>query len=92
MPGIARAHHFVPQFLLANFTPSMKRDDKLWVTDLGTGRQWPSSPEKTGHQKDFYRVEHSSLKPDFFETVLSDIEGRAAPVATDVSNVLHYTR
>lgn len=52
-----RKHHFVPQFYLAGFTPSGSKDDKLFVLDKTTGRQWRSCPGDAGCQKDFYLIE-----------------------------------
>jgi hypothetical protein len=34
-----RRHHFLPQFYLAGFTPSGRRDDELWALSLKDGRR-----------------------------------------------------
>lgn len=80
MPKLARAHHYVPKFLLAGFTDNFREEGLLWVSDLKTGTQWPSTPRKTGHRRDFYRVEVAGVSPTFIEQdVLSDIEARQHP-------------
>lgn len=52
-----RKHHFVPQFYLGGFTPSGSKDDKLFVFDKQTGKQWSSSPGDVGCQRDFNVIE-----------------------------------
>jgi hypothetical protein len=84
MPKIARAHHYVPQFLLAGFTPSGSKEDVLWASDRQTGRQWHTTPENVAVRKDFYRIEVSGIAPDVIEAGLSTMEGHAAPVICDI--------
>jgi hypothetical protein len=77
---IARAHHFVPQCWLAGFTDQGDKTGKLWVTDLRRGKQWPSNPVNTGHQRDFYRVSDPQIEPLYFEKAFSEIESSIAPI------------
>lgn len=46
-------HHYVPRFLLANFTNA---DEKLWVYDSDAKRVFPSSPLKTGFESHLYTM------------------------------------
>ena len=80
MPRIARAHHFIPQFMLANFTPAGTREDLLWVSDLKSNKQWKSTPANTGHRRDFYRVEGDVAPVDAVEGMLGLVEDKVAPV------------
>ena len=52
-----RAQHYIPQFLLQNFTLTGREDEHLWVTAPVQRKRWQSRPKETGHQRDFYRVE-----------------------------------
>jgi len=84
MPS-ARAHHFVPEFLLAGFTPDGTREDYLCVSDLKTSKQWKNRPKETGHQRDFNRVEAENVPPNLAEEALSAIESAAAPVIAEIA-------
>lgn len=75
-----RAHHYVPKCWLAGFTDTGDQDGRLWVADLGRARQWPSSPVKSGHSRDFNRISDPNLDPLYVEDFYSKIEGRIAPV------------
>lgn len=78
--AIARAHHFVPKCWLAGFTATGQNDDLLWVTDLLAKEQWQSSPTKTGHRRDFYRITDPNFDPLLFENKFADIEAHIAPI------------
>ena len=84
MPRIARAHHFIPQFMLANFTSVGTREDLLWVSDLKSNKKWKSSPANTGHRRDFYRVEGDIAPADTVESMLGSVEYKVAPVVQRV--------
>ncbi len=75
-----RAHHYVPQCWLAGFTDSGQKDGRLWVTDFNRKRQWPTTPPKAGHQRDFYRVSSPEQDPVVVEELYSKIEDGIAPV------------
>lgn len=79
----ARRHHYVPRFLLSGFTESGSAGGKLHVLKLDDGRGWESTPEKSAHQRDYYRIEAPGLPPDAFEADLAKIEARAAEVIRD---------
>ena len=76
----ARRHHFIPEFYLAGFTLSGSKDDFLWVLDQEQVQQWKAKPSKTGHQRDFYRVDLPDGAPDGLEIALGHVEGQVAPV------------
>lgn len=84
MANVARNHHFIPQFLLANFTPSGTKDDLLLVTDRKERKGYCTKPRKTGFHKDFYRVDVEGAPPDIVERILGWFEGYAAPAVVHV--------
>jgi hypothetical protein len=75
-----RAHHIVPRCWLAGFTETGENDGKLWVTDLSRKKQWLSTPDNSGHIRDFYRASDPSLDPVAVETALSRMEAIVAPI------------
>jgi len=87
MADIARKHHFIPQFLLANFTPSGQRDDFLCVTDKQELKSHKAKPVNAGFQKDLYRMDAEGVEPDVVETILGLFESVAAPA---VAHVIEY--
>ena len=85
MPERTRAHHYVPAFYLAGFANPQRRDGRLWVLDSHNGRQWASSPQGAGHQRDFYRVSAGPELPEnYVEQVLSRLESDIAGVVRAV--------
>ena len=80
-----RAHHYVPQCWLAGFTDTEEQDGRLWVTDLGRSKQWPSSPPNAGHSRDFYRISEPSFDPVTAEKFYSKIEGKIAPLLRNLN-------
>jgi hypothetical protein len=85
MPRIARAHHFVPQGMLAGFTKTGSKDDKLWTIDLVRKREWPSTPKNVGHRRDLYRVDVEGISPDFIEQrLLAPVDGCAVAVIREI--------
>ena len=76
-----RAHHFAPKCWLAGFTDTGEKNGRLWVTDLNRRKQWPSSPQKAAHRRDFYRVSDPDFEdPVAFEKLFSRFEDSIAPL------------
>jgi hypothetical protein len=84
MPKISRAHHFVPQFMLAGFTDDGTRNGFLWVSDFKAVKQWKSRPINVGHERDYYQVRSEGVSPDLVERALGHVESAAAPVIAHV--------
>jgi len=83
---VARAHHYVPGFYLAGFTPSGRRDDFLWVHDRQAGKQFRARPDATGFENDFYRVDLDGLPPDAVERhVLARFDDEGAEVLARIA-------
>jgi hypothetical protein len=76
-PPIARDHHYVPRFLLKEFTD---HEGRLWVFNTSTGRQRRLAPGGVAYERDFHRVEAHGYRPDYLEGIISCVEDRAAPV------------
>jgi hypothetical protein len=76
----ARRHHYVPSCWLAGFTQKGVKDDQLFVTDLLRKKQWPSTPENAGHQRDFYRLKGKCADPLAVEKFFSRLEASIAPL------------
>lgn len=82
--SIPRRHHYLPQFYLAGFTPSGRKDDLLHVLDMRTGRCWKSKPIGVASQLDYYRLDQDAFDPFAFEKGLSRFEGQAAATLKEV--------
>lgn len=52
-----RRHHYVPQFYLAGFTNTGKKDGRLHVLDQRQRRQWMDSVGDTAHKRDYHAVD-----------------------------------
>lgn len=89
MPSEPRAHHFVPQCWLAGFTETGQKEGKLWVTDLGRAKQWPTNPANAGHSRDFYGLSDPRLDPLVVENTFSKIETEIAPLLKAIDQELH---
>lgn len=86
MESIPRRHHYVPAFHLAQFTIGGGRHDRLFVFDQGQVKSWPSTPDKSGHRRDFYAVD---LGPDvnataFESKVLGTLDGQFSRIVRDI--------
>lgn len=83
---VARAHHYVPEFYLAGFTPTGSRDDFLWVHDKKEGKQFRARPGATGFENDFYRIDLDGLPPDAVERhVLARFDDEGAVVLARIA-------
>lgn len=77
---VPKRHHYIPEFNLALFTPSGRREDTLSVLLVPSGERLRLRAGAIGFEKHFYRVpEVPDLDPAFFETALSNLESCAAP-------------
>jgi hypothetical protein len=78
-----RRHHYTPRFYLQNFTDA---DGRLYVISSDTGKRWISTPEGTGFEKDFYKVDEISHGEDpyIIEKLFAEFEGRASAVLAEI--------
>lgn len=80
----ARKHHYVPEFLLAAFTPNGTKDDYLCVLDQTQLKRWRVKPAEVAFQKDFYRVQGPGFEPDAVEKSFAVFESAAATVIKQI--------
>lgn len=69
-----KKHHYVPRFLISNFSIPEKKSRRTYVFDLISRRTFRTSVENVGAETHFNRLEGSSRMEQFF----SIIENRAA--------------
>ena len=85
MAKVARRHHYVPQFYLAAFSDSGRKDGRLSVLDQRKLKQWPSTPSNCAFERDLYDVADSIPRnPGAVERVFSTLETRFATVVRSV--------
>ncbi len=77
----ARAHHYVPQSYLTNFTTG----GKLFAVDLTTGKHFATNPKNVAQERDFNRIESDKVAPDCLEKQYAEFEGKVAPILKALS-------
>jgi len=82
--NVARRHHYVPAFLLQNFTPSGRRDDFLWVHDKQQGEPWRKKPDELGFERDYNRVDVPEIDQNAVEGYFAAFDGQIAPVIQEM--------
>lgn len=82
----SRRHHIVPQFYLAGFTDSGKKDGLLWVLDMNELRQWRGKPKNVAFQTNFYLLKLPGIKTDIVERVFQKLESKVAPIIRKIIN------
>jgi hypothetical protein len=84
-PPEPRRHHYVPEFLLAGFTPSGSKDDFLYVHDADEPREpRRARPKTVGFERDYNRVDVGD--PLWVERLFSEFEDRSAPIVREVAD------
>lgn len=80
-----RRHHYVSACYLKNFaTPRDRYKGRLWALDKSGKKQWPSTPNGVGHERDFNRIEAEGLHPNVIEDMLGET------IETDFPRVISY--
>jgi Protein of unknown function (DUF4238) len=81
----ARRHHYVPACYLRHFAmPNDRLAGRLYAYDRTRGKQFASTPDKSAHARDFYRVEIDGVHPNLIENTYESIETRFAPTLAGV--------
>lgn len=65
--NIPRKHHYVPVFYLANFTPSGRKDDLLYVHDIERRQSRQMTPKSIAFRKDYNTLQVEESLSEFFE-------------------------
>ena len=73
----ARLHHYLPQSYLGHFTNTGRKDGKLYVLDINTGRTFRPTPKNIAAERDFNRVDIDGHSPDVIENALAEFEDKA---------------
>ena len=83
-----RRHHYVPAFYLTQFTEGGKRESRLYVFDQSQIKSWQSTPDGTGHRRDFYAVDLGpETHPATFEAkVMNDLDGTFSAVVKKITS------
>ncbi|PSW44811.1 DUF4238 domain-containing protein [Photobacterium leiognathi] len=76
-----KKQHYVPQFLLSNFTQGKKK--RLHVFDLKSKKSFVSHVRDVGHENNFY---HHSSNGNQMEFALGTIETEVAPIIDQILN------
>jgi hypothetical protein len=72
----ARAHHYVPQCYLNNFTTG----GKILAVDLQNGKHFRTNPKNVAQERDFNRVVSDKVAPDYLEKQYGEFESKVAPI------------
>jgi Protein of unknown function (DUF4238) len=81
----ARRHHYVPACYLRHFAiPQDRYAGTIHAYDRVTGNSWQSSPDKSAHERDFYRVDVEGEHPNLAENAYEALETRFAPTLAGV--------
>lgn len=75
--------HFVPQFILRNF--SISNNKQLWVFDKLRGVSYLASIRDTASKKNYYEINKESIELNT-EEILSEIESDCAPILMKIIN------
>jgi hypothetical protein len=84
MTQTTRHHHINPRFILAGFTESGKKTDRLWSFDSELSKSTRLPPKAVAWELDFYAVDAPGEPPDVVEKAFGAIEGIAAPIIREI--------
>lgn len=85
MTEAARRHHYVPACYLKHFAvPQDRFVGRLHAYDRMTGKAWPTTPDKSAHERDFYRVDVEGEHANLAEGAYGALETRFAPTLANV--------
>ncbi len=76
-----QVHHYVPQFLMRNF--SFGKKHQIWVFDKRTGREFPTNVDKIAREKGFYNYPDKGIE-NSLEPFLSEVDSDAAEIITEI--------
>ena len=78
-----KKQHYVPQFLLRNFSAGHKSKAKVWVLDKRNGRIYQSSVRNVGHENRFY--EYLGEAGDInLEELMQNIDSKGAEIIAGI--------
>ncbi len=80
--------HYVPQFLLRNFSSGSKKNPKIWVLDKRSKHVWLSSIREVAHENAFYEF-HNGEKHLELENLMQRIDSMGARIIKRVIDSGH---
>lgn len=83
--GQPKKQHYVPQFLLKQFSASPKKPKPIWVFDKAEKKFFSASSRDVGHQNKFYESGNSSGEAIEAESLTEFIDTNAAPVISKIA-------
>lgn len=81
MGNVPKKQHYVPQFLLKNWSQGNKK--RIFVFDKKSNKSFPSSVKNIAHENNFYEDEILGYENNT-EIKLSGLEGDAAPIISKI--------
>jgi hypothetical protein len=82
--GPSRKHHFVPRWLLANFTEDYTQQSSLFYLDLISKQIRPCTPASIAYENDLYSIENPNLRSDALEKQFAIIDGEVSNIVRDI--------
>lgn len=79
-----KKQHYVPQFLLRNFSKGRKSKAKVWVLDKQNGRTYQSSVRNVGHENFFYEY-HGEAGDLELEGLMQRIDSIGAGIISEIT-------
>ena len=79
----ARKHHYVSACYLKNFASPNTRKGRFYCLDKEQKKQFPTTPNDAGTERDFNRVEVEGVHPNFLEDALANFVENDFPKASE---------
>jgi len=89
MKMVVKRHHYIPQFLLRNFTDEY---GKLWVFSKRSQEVRYNTPKNIDLEKHYNSTYENSQRNNSLELKLSKLESRLAPTLKDTLNRIRDRR
>ena len=81
---IARNHHWIPQCYLKGFAKARSKKSKLTVLDLIGQKTFETVPRNVASERDFNRLDSSTIDPNLVEKRLGELEGALDSVLGEI--------
>lgn len=80
-----KKQHYIPQFLLRNFSKGRKSKAKVWVLDKRNGRTYLASVKNVGHENFFYEY-HGESGDHELEELMQKIDSIGSGIIAGINN------
>lgn len=78
-----KKQHYIPQFLLRNFSKEPKSRSNIWVLDKRNGRTYQASVRDVGHENFFYEY-HGDTENLELEELMKKVDSIGSSIITDI--------